>query len=93
MLFPVIQPWYVLWAILPLAAWKGTRSSDRALRGAVVAISVLFSFVVLPRGLALPSETVATIYGLFAATYAVFVLLAWGFFRLRARKITLTTHG
>lgn len=92
-LFPVIQPWYVLWAILPLAAWKSTRASNRALRGAVVAISVLFSFVVLPRGLALPSETVATIYGLFAATYALFVLLAWGFFRLRARKITLTTHG
>ena len=26
LLFPVVQPWYVLWAIIPLAAWATRRS-------------------------------------------------------------------
>ena len=26
LLFPVVQPWYVLWAVIPLAAWATRRS-------------------------------------------------------------------
>lgn len=89
LLFPVIQPWYCLWAILPLAAWSNTR----ALRAAVVAISSLLCFVVLPRGLALPSETVATIYLSAAVAFAVLGGFAWSFYRNRGRRITLASHG
>lgn len=88
-LFPVIQPWYCLWAILPLAAWI----RRRPMRTAVVAISALFSFVVLPRGLALPSETVASIYTSALLALAVLTLVAWAGFRSRARRITLPSHG
>jgi alpha-1,6-mannosyltransferase len=37
MLFPVVQPWYLLWAIIPLACWA-TRSGFRA---ATIAISLI----------------------------------------------------
>ena len=87
-LFPVIQPWYCLWAILPLAAWM----RRRPMRIAVVAISALFCFVVLPRGLALPSETVASIYTSALLALAALALVAWAGFRSRARRITLPRH-
>lgn len=57
-LFPVINPWYALWAIIPLAAW----ANRPFFRACVVAYSALFSFLVLPRGLGLPPVTVLTIY-------------------------------
>ena len=88
-LFPVIQPWYCLWAILPLAAWM----RRRPMRTAVVVISTLFSFVVLPRGLALPSETVAGIYTSALLALTALALAAWAGFRSRARGITLPNHG
>jgi len=37
LLFPVVQPWYLLWAIIPLAAWA-TRS---AFRGTAIGITLL----------------------------------------------------
>ena len=37
LLFPVVQPWYLLWAIIPLAAWA-TRSGFRA---AVIVITLV----------------------------------------------------
>lgn len=78
-LFPVVHPWYMLWAILPLAAW-----ANRVLfRVAVVAYSALFSFTVLPRGLSLPPATVGTIYLGAALTFAVVVALGWWLMRRR----------
>ncbi|QGU04651.1 polyprenol phosphomannose-dependent alpha 1,6 mannosyltransferase MptB [Corynebacterium comes] len=72
-LFPVVHPWYMLWAILPLAAW-----ANRFLfRVAVVAYSTFFSFTVLPRGLALPPSTVGAIYLGAALAFAVVVGLGW----------------
>src|SRR5699024_8189882 len=57
-LFPVVHPWYMLWAILPLAAW----ANRTFFRVSVVAYSAFFSFTVVPRGLALPASTVVSIY-------------------------------
>jgi alpha-1,6-mannosyltransferase len=37
LLFPVVQPWYVLWAIIPLAAWA-TRPS---FRGAAIGVTLV----------------------------------------------------
>ncbi|WP_284522912.1 polyprenol phosphomannose-dependent alpha 1,6 mannosyltransferase MptB [Corynebacterium aquatimens] len=45
-LFPVVQPWYPLWAIVPLAAWA-TRPATRA---GLAAYSAVLCFVVLPTG-------------------------------------------
>lgn len=73
-LFPVVQPWYMLWAIVPLAAW----ANRMFFRGGVVAYSALFSFLVLPRGLGLPPLTVFTIYsGFIIATALILASLWW----------------
>ena len=74
-LFPVVHPWYLLWAIVPLSAW----ANRVQFRIAVVLYSAIFSFVVLPRGLGLPPGTVAQIY-LLALVFFVavmFVILAY----------------
>ncbi|MEV0464719.1 polyprenol phosphomannose-dependent alpha 1,6 mannosyltransferase MptB [Nocardia tengchongensis] len=46
MLFPVVQPWYLLWAIVPLAAW----ANRPAFRVPAVVLSVIVSVMVMPRG-------------------------------------------
>ncbi|CPY88648.1 integral membrane protein [Mycobacteroides abscessus] len=37
LLFPVVQPWYLLWAIIPLAAW----ATRPAFRGTAIGITLL----------------------------------------------------
>lgn len=79
-LFPVVQPWYILWAVFPLAAW-----ANRALfRGSVVAYSAVMCFLTLPRGLGLPPGTVAVIYLSAISGFAV-VLGIWLVSLRRAR--------
>ncbi|WP_067564641.1 polyprenol phosphomannose-dependent alpha 1,6 mannosyltransferase MptB [Nocardia acidivorans] len=46
LLFPVVQPWYLLWAIVPLAAW----ANRPAFRVPAVVLSVVVSMIVMPRG-------------------------------------------
>ncbi|MBO0855788.1 MAG: polyprenol phosphomannose-dependent alpha 1,6 mannosyltransferase MptB [Nocardia sp.] len=46
LLFPVVQPWYLLWAIVPLAAWATTA----AFRVPAVAFSAVVSVALMPRG-------------------------------------------
>ncbi|MCU1644160.1 MAG: hypothetical protein JWN03_4435, partial [Nocardia sp.] len=46
LLSPVVQPWYLLWAIVPLAAWATTP----AFRVPAVAFSVLVGVLQMPRG-------------------------------------------
>ncbi|MFC4126978.1 polyprenol phosphomannose-dependent alpha 1,6 mannosyltransferase MptB [Nocardia rhizosphaerae] len=46
LLFPVVQPWYLLWAIVPLAAW----ATQPVFRIPAVAFSAVVSLLVMPRG-------------------------------------------
>ncbi|MEV0335402.1 polyprenol phosphomannose-dependent alpha 1,6 mannosyltransferase MptB [Nocardia sp. NPDC050717] len=46
LLFPVVQPWYLLWAIVPLAAW----ATQPVFRIPAVAFSAVVSMLVMPRG-------------------------------------------
>ncbi|MCX7542847.1 polyprenol phosphomannose-dependent alpha 1,6 mannosyltransferase MptB [Corynebacterium sp. P5848] len=84
LLFPVVQPWYMLWAILPLAAW-----ANRPLfRVSATVYSAVVSFFVLPRGLPLPPGTVAGIYlSTAVSTVAVTALLWWAVRRWHPRVI------
>ncbi len=44
--FPFVQPWYLLWAVLPLAAW----ATGPWFRSLTILISALIGVVVLPTG-------------------------------------------
>lgn len=77
-LFPVVHPWYMLWAILPLAAWAN-RSFFRI---AVIAYSAAFSFFVLPRGLGLAPDVVVSIYVGSALTFLILMGLSWWLLRI-----------
>lgn len=48
--FPVVQPWYVLWALIPLAAW----ASRMEFRRPVVLVSAVLACFTLPPGAGLP---------------------------------------
>lgn len=73
-LFPVVHPWYILWAVLPLSAW----ANRLFFRVPVVAYSAFMAFVVLPRGSSLPPSSVIVVYALtvvfLLATLAVALL-------------------
>ena len=71
--FPVVHPWYLLWAILPLAAW----ANRTFFHVAVACYTALFSFLVLPRGLALPPLTVIAVYLTAAAAAALLLAALW----------------
>jgi len=59
LLGPVVHPWYLLWALVPLAA--GTRD-QRLIRWAV-GLSVAMSLVILPHGVALTPRGIAEALG------------------------------
>ena len=50
LLAPVIQPWYLLWAALPLAA----STADPRYRKATIWLTVLFSVTIMPNGATIP---------------------------------------
>ncbi len=83
LLFPVVHPWYPLWGIMPLAGW----ANRTFFRAGTAAYSALFSFVVLPRGLALPPDAVATIYVNALLAAAVIGAGAWAWLRVRGQKV------
>lgn len=83
LLFPVVHPWYPLWGILPLAGW----ANRTFFRAGTAAYSALFSFVVLPRGLALPADAVATIYVNALLAVLLIATAAWAWLRLRGQKV------
>ena len=88
--FPVVHPWYLLWAILPLAAW----ANRHLFHIFAVGYSVAFSFFILPRGLSLPPGTVLYIYVMAAVLFALLALAVWHFIRshpsLRSALTTVT---
>ncbi|AZA13618.1 polyprenol phosphomannose-dependent alpha 1,6 mannosyltransferase MptB [Corynebacterium choanae] len=81
-LFPVVHPWYVLWALLPLAAW----ANRPAFVGTAALYCAIVSLIVLPRGLSLPIGVVAASY--LTATIAWLVITAcyWQVCRLPRRN-------
>lgn len=79
-LFPVVHPWYILWAIFPLAAW----ANRWFFRYSVVIYSAIMSFVVLPRGLGLPPGTIAQIY--LSAAVGLATLITFGLVALRLMR-------
>lgn len=72
--FPVVQPWYVLWALVPLAAW----ASRRAFRLPVVAVSAVLACFTLPPGAGLPPFVTVQSW---AATVVLVLLLLVALFR------------
>jgi alpha-1,6-mannosyltransferase len=46
LLFPVVQPWYLLWGVIPLAAWATTP----AFRIPTIAVSSIVSVILMPNG-------------------------------------------
>ena len=81
--FPVVHPWYLLWAVLPLSAW----ANRLIFRLTVVAYSTVMSFVVLPRGLGLPPGTILTIYAAAALTFALVAAIWWVLLRRSGARI------
>ncbi|HJC29491.1 MAG TPA: polyprenol phosphomannose-dependent alpha 1,6 mannosyltransferase MptB [Candidatus Dietzia intestinipullorum] len=67
--FPVVQPWYVLWALIPLAAW----ASRVEFRLPVVAVSAVLACFTLPPGAGLPAFV--TVQAWAATVVAALVLL------------------
>jgi alpha-1,6-mannosyltransferase len=46
LLFPVVQPWYLLWAVIPLAAW----ATRPVFRIPAIVFSSAVSLIVMPNG-------------------------------------------
>lgn len=78
-LFPVVQPWYALWALLPLAAW----TTDKRFTFAFAGYSAMMSVIVMPLGSSLPALTTAGIYLAAIAGYCAIAGAVWALRRGR----------
>jgi alpha-1,6-mannosyltransferase len=82
LLFPVVQPWYLLWAIIPLAAWA-TRPGFRIATIAVTLVVGIFGPTANGDRFALFQIVDATV----ASTVIVLLLIALTFNRLPWRRV------
>jgi alpha-1,6-mannosyltransferase len=82
LLFPVVQPWYLLWAIIPMAAWV-TRTGFRVAAIAVTLIVGIFGPTANGDRFALFQIVDATV----ASTIIVVVLIALTYTRLPWRPL------
>lgn len=87
LLFPVVQPWYLLWAIIPLAAWA-TRPGFRIATIAVTLIVGIFGPTANGDRFALFQIVDATV----ASTVIVLLLIALTLHRLPWRTVPGTTE-
>ncbi|WP_328355559.1 polyprenol phosphomannose-dependent alpha 1,6 mannosyltransferase MptB [Mycobacterium sp. NBC_00419] len=87
LLFPVVQPWYLLWAIIPLAAWA-TRPGFRIATIAVTLIVGIFGPTANGDRFALFQIVDATV----ASTVIVVLLIALTLNQLPWRKVPGTTE-
>ncbi len=88
LLFPVVQPWYLLWAIIPLAAWA-TRPGFRIATIAVSLVVGIFGPTANGDRFALFQIVDATL----ASTVIVLMLIALTFHRLPWRKVPGTNEA
>lgn len=70
--FPFVQAWYLLWAVIPLAAWATTRW----FRAGTVAISAIIAVVVMPTS----SDTSPLVVAQGLATGVIMVAISGAFF-------------
>ena len=77
LLAPVIQPWYLLWAALPLAA----STADPRYRKATIWLTVLFSVTIMPNGATIP------VYVIVQAVVVAAVVVGAVFFGLRRCRL------
>jgi alpha-1,6-mannosyltransferase len=82
LLFPVVQPWYLLWAIIPLAAWA-TRPTFRGATIAITLVVGIFGPTANGDRFALFQIVMATL----ASTVIVLLLMALTYYRLPWRKL------
>jgi alpha-1,6-mannosyltransferase len=87
LLFPVVQPWYLLWAIIPLAAWA-TRPGFRIATIAVTLVVGIFGPTANGDRFALFQIVDATV----ASTVIVLALITITFNRLPWRKVPGTSE-
>lgn len=88
LLFPVVQPWYLLWAIIPLAAWA-TRPGFRATAIAATLVVGIFGPTANGDRFALFQIVMATL----ASAAIVLVLIALTYRRLPWRPIPRAAPG
>jgi len=76
LLSPVIQPWYLLWAALPLAASTGLSIYRRV----AVWLTVMFSVIIMPNGAVIPAFTIvqAVVVAVLVVAVVLFALYRSG---------------
>jgi alpha-1,6-mannosyltransferase len=84
LLFPVVQPWYVLWAVIPLAAWA-TRSTFRTTTIVVTLVVGIFGPTANGDRFTLFQIMLAVV----ASTVTVVLLIALTYNHLPWRKTTI----
>lgn len=69
LLFPVVHPWYLLWAAIPLAAW----ASAPVYRRVAVSVSAVIALLLMPNGAEFPPFVIlqAALAAVVAAAVAV----------------------
>jgi alpha-1,6-mannosyltransferase len=82
LLFPVVQPWYVLWAVIPLAAWA-TRPAFRTTTIAVTLVVGIFGPTANGDRFTLFQILLAVV----ASTVIVLILIGLTYYRLPWRKL------
>ncbi|GAC1404776.1 MAG: polyprenol phosphomannose-dependent alpha 1,6 mannosyltransferase MptB [Mycobacterium sp.] len=82
LLFPVVQPWYVLWAVIPLAAWA-TRPAFRTTTIVVTLVVGIFGPTANGDRFTVFQILLATA----ASTVIVLILIALTYYRLPWRKL------
>jgi alpha-1,6-mannosyltransferase len=87
LLFPVVQPWYLLWAIIPLAAWA-TRPGFRVAAIAVTIVVGVFGPTANGDRFALFQIVDATL----ASTVIVLLLITATYTRLPWRRLPIDTR-
>jgi alpha-1,6-mannosyltransferase len=85
LLFPVVQPWYVLWAVIPLAAWA-TRPAFRSTTIVVTLLVGIFGPTANGDRFTLFQILLAVV----ASTVTVLVLMVLTYNRLPWRKLPAT---
>jgi len=88
LLFPVVQPWYLLWAIIPLAAWA-TRPGFRVAAIVITLVVGIFGPTANGDRFALFQIVDATL----ASTVIVLVLIALTYTRLPWRRLPAGDRG